>query len=232
MENIDVHYGDLQVLWDVSLEVNEGELVSLVGSNGAGKSTIVETIAGLVSPRKGKILFDGAQLNGRPTHKVVERGISLIPENKGMFPGMSVRENLEMGAYTPASRKQSKDSFEFVFDLFPVLQERQRQAAGTLSGGEQQMVAIGRALMSKPRLLMCDEPSLGLAPIIVKSILDVIKQISDSGVSILLVEQNLRAALSMSNRSYVIENGRVTRTGESSCMLDDESVKNAYLGTC
>lgn len=232
VENIDVHHGDLQVLWGISLEVNEGEMVSLVGSNGAGKSTIVETIAGLIQAQKGKIRFDGVHLNGMPTHKVVEQGVSLIPEDRGIFPGMSVLENLELGAYKPASRKQSAESFEFVYNLFPVLEERQKQAAGTLSGGEQQMVAIGRALMSKPRLLMCDEPSLGLAPIVVKNILRVIQQISDSGVSILLVEQNLKAALSMSNRSYVIENGRVTMHGESQCMLDDDNVKNAYLGTC
>jgi len=232
VENIDVRYSDLQVLWDISLEVNEGELVSLVGCNGAGKSTIVETIAGLVTPENGRIVFDGEQLNGTPAHRIVERGIVLIPEDRGIFPGMSVRENLELGAYTPASRKQSKDSFEFVYNLFPVLKERHNQTAGTLSGGEQQMVAIGRALMSKPRLLMCDEPSLGLAPIIVKSILKVIKQISDSGVSILLVEQNLNASLSISQRAYIIENGRVATDGESSCMLDDDSVVGAYLGTC
>lgn len=231
IENIDVFHGDLQALWNVSLKVDTGELVSLVGANGAGKSTIVETIAGLLSPQKGSITFDGVRLDNQPTHKIVESGISLIPEDKGVFPTMSVKENLELGAYTPASRSARHSTFQFVYDLFPVLSDRSDQLAGTLSGGEQQMLAIGRALMSKPQLLICDEPSLGLAPIIVKNIFKVLQEINQSGVGILLVEQNVRAALSLSTHAFIIENGRVTGSGESKDLLDDKQVMDAYLGT-
>lgn len=231
VQKIDVFHGNLQALWELSLEVGDGELVSLVGANGAGKSTIVETISGLLAPKQGTILFNGARIDNQPTHKIVEMGVCLIPEDKGIFPGMSVLENLEMGAYTPQSRKERFDTFQFVFNLFPVLQDRQDQTAGTLSGGEQQMLAIGRSLMSKPKLLMCDEPSLGLAPKIVKNIFAVIEQINASGVSILLVEQNVKAALELSNRAYIIENGRVSGQGQSKLLLDDPQVKNAYLGT-
>ena len=229
--NLDVYHGNIQALWDVSLEVGDGELVSLVGANGAGKSTIVESISSLLEPAAGNITFNGVRIDQEPTHRVVELGVCLIPEDKGIFPGMSVYENLELGAFTPQSRSVRDETFKFVFDMFPVLNERKKQLAGTLSGGEQQMLAIGRALMSKPKLLMCDEPSLGLAPIVVKSIFKVIKQINVSGVSVLLVEQNVRAALGLAQRAYIIENGRVVGEGEAKSLLDDERIKEAYLGT-
>lgn len=231
VNNIDVYHGDLQALWDVSLKVEEGELVSLIGANGAGKTTAVETISALLTPASGTVIFNGVRLDKEPTHKVVELGVCLIPEEKGIFPGMSVLENLELGAFTSESRKARGETFEAVYRLFPVLEERKKQVAGTLSGGEQQMLAIGRALMAKPKLLMCDEPSLGLAPLIVKSIFEVIKQINKSGVGILLVEQNVRAALGLAQRAYIIENGRVSGHGDAKSLLDDEKVRDAYLGT-
>ena len=231
VKNIDVFHGDLQALWDVSLQVGEGELVCLIGGNGAGKTTIVESISGLLTPVAGSIWFEGVRLDKEPTQRVVELGISLIPEEKGIFPSMSVLENLELGAFTRESRKIRNDTFGFVYELFPILNSRKKQMAGTLSGGEQQMLAIGRALMGKPKLLMCDEPSLGLAPLILKNIFLVIKQINSSGVGILLVEQNVRAALGLAKRAYIIENGRVGGYGEAQTLLEDEKVRNAYLGT-
>jgi len=231
VKNINVCHGDIQALWDVSLRVEEGEVVSLIGANGAGKSTIVETISGLHTPASGSIVFDGVRMEREPSHKVVELGVSLIPEEKGIFPGMSVLENLELGSFTPKSRKVRDQTFQLVYELFPVLKSRRKQAAGTLSGGEQQMLAIGRALMSRPRLLMCDEPSLGLAPLVVKSIFAVLKEINDSGVSILLVEQNVKAALSLAKEAYIIENGRVGGHGNAQDLLEDERVRSAYLGT-
>lgn len=231
VNNIDVYHGDIQALWNVSLRVDEEELVSLIGANGAGKSTIVETISGLHTPASGTVVFNGVRLDREPSHKVVELGLCLIPEEKGIFPGMSVLENLELGAFNAESRKVRGQTFQSVYELFPVLKSRRKQAAGTLSGGEQQMLAIGRALMGKPKLLMCDEPSLGLAPLIVKSIFEVIKQIKKSGVSFLLVEQNVRAALELAKRAYIIENGRVAGHGEATSLLDDEKVIGAYLGT-
>jgi branched-chain amino acid transport system ATP-binding protein len=231
VENIDVYHGDLQALWQVSVQVGEGEMVSLIGANGAGKTTLVETIAGLLSPARGSILFQGSRLDLDPAHRVVERGVCLIPEDKGIFRGMSVLENLELGAFSSKSRKLREETFRFVFGLFPVLEARKAQIAGTLSGGEQQMLAIGRALMSKPKLLMCDEPSLGLAPLVVKNIFKAVRQINQSGVGILLVEQNVKAALGLANRAYVIENGRVAGHGLAKDLINDEKVRNAYLGT-
>ena len=231
VENIDVFHGNLQALWEVSLDVGDGELVALIGANGAGKSTIVETISGLLTPEKGKISFNGVRLDKEPAHRIVELGVCLIPEGKGIFPGMTVLENLEMGAFLPKNRNEMEATVEFVFNMFSVLKDRRNQAAGTLSGGEQQMLAIGRALMSRPKLLMCDEPSLGIAPIIVKSIFKVIQEINKAGVSILLVEQNVKAARSLSSRAYIIENGRNVGNGESESLLDDKRVKEAYLGT-
>jgi branched-chain amino acid transport system ATP-binding protein len=230
VEKIDVFYGALQALWGISLEVGDGDLVALIGANGAGKSTIVETISSLLSPASGSVKFNGVRLDKEPAHKVVAMGVCLIPEERGIFPGMSVMENLELGAFTPESRRVRRETFEFVYRLFPILHSRTRQAAGTLSGGEQQMLAISRGLMGKPKLLMCDEPSLGLAPIVVKDIFKVIKQINASGVSILLVEQNVRAALGLARRAYVIENGHVAGHGEANSLLEDEKVKNAFLG--
>jgi len=230
VKGIDVYHGAIQALWQVSLQVGEGELVSLIGANGAGKTTIVESVAGLLAPASGTIHFMGVRVDREPSHKVVELGISLIPEDKGIFRGMSVMENLELGAFSAKVRKRRGEVFRFVFDLFPVLQARGKQTAGTLSGGEQQMLAIGRALMGKPRMLMCDEPSLGLAPLVVKNIFKVIEQINRSGVSVILVEQNVRAALGLAKRAYVIETGRVAVCGEAGDLADDERVRSAYLG--
>lgn len=231
VKDIDVFHGPLQALWQVSLRVGEGELVSLIGANGAGKTTIVETIAGLLSPASGAIQFGGVRVDRAKAHQIVEMGVCLIPEDKGIFRGMTVFENLELGAYRPTNRKTRQETLRFVFELFPVLASRRNQTAGTLSGGEQQMVAIGRALMGRPKLLMCDEPSLGLAPLVVKNIFAVIAQINGSGVGVLLVEQNVKAALSMAKRGYVIENGRVAAEGEAKALADDERVRSAYLGT-
>lgn len=231
VDGIDVFYDQIQALWGVSLEVKEGELVSLIGANGAGKSTIVEAIAGLFPLSSGEITFNGSRLDRYPAHKIVSLGVSLIPEERGLFPGMTVLENLEMGAFKPESRVVRNETFSFVFDLFPVLESRKDQKAGTMSGGEQQMLAVGRALMSRPQLLMCDEPSLGLAPVVVKNILKILRQINQSGVSILLVEQNVRAALDLAQRAYIIENGRVAGHGEADRLLDDDRVMAAYLGT-
>jgi branched-chain amino acid transport system ATP-binding protein len=231
VDKIDVFYGGLQALWGVSLEVGKGELVSLIGANGAGKSTIVETISGLNPLASGNITFNGELLNKVPPHKVVELGICLIPEERGVFPGMSVYENLELGAFTPACRSKRFETLSTVYDLFPVLESRKRQKAGTMSGGEQQMLAVARSLMSRPKMLMCDEPSLGLAPIVVKNIFKAISRINESGVDVLLVEQNVKAALKLSNRAYIIENGRITGQGESKDLLNDEKVREAYLGT-
>ena len=230
VENIDVFHGHLQAIWGVSIQVGDGDLVSLVGANGAGKSTIVETISGLNTLTAGRIIFNGVRLDRSPAHRVVSLGVSLIPEERGLFPGMSVLENLELGAFRPETRKTRNETFPFVYELFPILKSRSAQKAGTLSGGEQQMLAVGRALMAKPKLLMCDEPSLGLAPLVVKNIFEVIRQINESGVGILLVEQNVRAALNLAKRAYIIENGRVTGEDEAKRLLDDEKVREAYLG--
>ena len=231
VNSIDVYYGDFQALWAVSLKVYEGELVSLIGANCAGKSTIVETISGLLIPAAGSVIFNGVRLDKEPTHNIVKLGISLSPQERGIFPAMSILENLEVGAFTPNSRNLRNDSFKLVYELFPLLKSRRKQAAGTLSGGEQQMLAIGRALMSKPKLLMLDEPSMGLAPLIVTAIFEVIQQINESGVSVLLVEQNVPAALGLASRAYIVENGRIGGQGDAKSLLDDEKVKDAYLGT-
>ncbi|MGD8228175.1 MAG: ABC transporter ATP-binding protein [Desulfobacteraceae bacterium] len=231
VDKIDVFYGGLQALWGVSLEVAEGELVSLIGANGAGKSTIVESISGLNSLAAGRIMLNGIRLDKEPTHRVVEQGVCLIPEERGIFPGMSVLENLELGAFTRESRMHRHETLSSVYALFPVLESRRAQKAGTMSGGEQQMLAVARGLMSRPKTLMCDEPSLGLAPIVVKNIFGAIHQINESGVGVLLVEQNVKAALGLSKRAYIIENGRITGQGESKDLLNDENVKEAFLGT-
>jgi branched-chain amino acid transport system ATP-binding protein len=231
VNNVDVYHGALQALWNVSLKVNEGELVSLIGANGAGKTTIVESISGLLIPASGTVIFNGVRLDKEPSQRVVQLGVCLVPEERGIFFGMSVLENLELGAFQKKSRRVKDETLDFVFELFPILKDRSRQMAGTLSGGEQQMLAIGRGLMAKPKLLMLDEPSLGLAPLIVKTIFEVIREINKSGVSILLVEQNVRAALELAKRAYIIENGRIVQHGDTKGLLSDEQVKDAYLGT-
>ncbi len=230
VERIEVRYGDALALFDVSLEVQQGEIVSLVGANGAGKTTALKAISGLLKPRSGHILFAGDRLNDLPAHSIVNLGIVQIPEGRQLFPYMTVLENLELGSYTPEARKRFDDSLGQVFELFPLLKERKSQLAGTLSGGEQQMLAIGRGLMAIPRLLMLDEPSLGLAPMLVKSIFAAIEVINRQGTTILLVEQDVQKSLALARRGYVMENGRITLQGEAKELLSNEHLRRAYLG--
>ena len=231
INNIDVFYGDLQALWGVSLTVGDGEIVTLVGSNGAGKSTTLKTITGLLRPSTGNIKYDGISINTIPMHKIVDLGICMVPEGRRLFPGMTVLENLEMGSFINRARESKENTLSWIYEIFPILKQRARQAAGTLSGGEQQMLAIGRALMSQPKLLLLDEMSLGLAPLLVQNLSKVIKQISETKkISIFLVEQNVHMALSIANRGYTMENGRITSEGDARALLNSDSVKDAYLG--
>ena len=229
VENLHVYYGAIHAIKGISFEVNEGEIVTLIGANGAGKSTTLNTIAGLLKPRSGSIVFDGHNMAVVPASKTVSLGMALCPEGRRIFQQMTVRENLEMGGFTrPAS--EIEPSIEDVFIRFPRLKEREKQVAGTLSGGEQQMLAMGRALMSKPKLLMLDEPSMGLAPILVKQIFDIIKELHAAGTTILLVEQNAQMALSVADRAYVIGTGKITMSGNAADVLADDRVRAAYLG--
>ena len=230
VEDLNVYYGSIHAVKGISFDVEEGEIVTLIGANGAGKSTTLNTVAGLLKPREGKVEFEGESLLGIPPHKIVSRGMALCPEGRRVFLQMSVRDNLEMGAFTRTDAAEVADSLEMVFDRFPRLKEREGQSAGTLSGGEQQMLAMGRALMSKPRLLMLDEPSMGLAPILVQEIFNIIKSLHDMGTTVLLVEQNARMALSIADRAYVLETGRVSMSGDAADLANDERVKQAYLG--
>ncbi len=227
---VEVAYGDLPALRGVSLSVEAGETLSVVGANGAGKTTMLRAISGLMRPRAGQIFLDGARLDTLPSHAIVEHGVVQVPEGRKIFPSLTVLENLEMGSYISAARARRREGLERVFALFPRLEERRGQAAGTMSGGEQQMLAIGRALMARPRVLMLDEPSLGLAPIIVKEIFRIIGEINQLGTTVLLVEQNTRQALALSRRGYVLENGRVVLEGSGADLLGNEHVKRAYLG--
>lgn len=228
LDNLYVSYGGIRAVKGISLTVPEGEIVTLIGANGAGKSTILRTIAGLVKPESGKIYYKGADITGKPTTSIVEMGITLVPEGRRVFPDLTVLENLKIGAYL---RKDNlEDDINWIYKLFPRLQERSWQMAGTLSGGEQQMLAVGRALMSKPKLIMMDEPSLGLAPIIVHDIMNIIKTVNQEGVTILLVEQNANLALKIAHTGYVCETGSITMQGTGMELLNDESVKAAYLG--
>lgn len=230
VKNINVSYGLVRVLWDVSFRVEEGEIVATVGSNGAGKTTTLRTISGLLRPSSGSIEFNGEGLDRVRSHSIVEKGIAHVPEGRRLFPFSTVLANLEIGAYTAGAREKINESLEFVFELFPVLKERRKQLAGTLSGGEQQMLAVARGLMSRPRLLMLDEPSLGLAPILVGKVFEVLRELNDRGVTILLVEQNVSSALSLCNRGYVLENGRIVLEGSGQELLNNPHVKEAYLG--
>ena len=230
LDKVEVRYGDAIALFGISLEVPKAEIVSIVGANGAGKSTTIKTISGLLKPRRGQILFEGKRMNDIPAHAVVDLGIIQIPEGRQLFPYMTTLENLELGSYTPEARKRVAESLKRVFDLFPLLLERKDQLAGTLSGGEQQMLAVGRGLMALPKLLMLDEPSLGLAPIMVKSIFEAIAKINQSGTTILLVEQDVKKSLSLARRGYVMENGKITLQGEAKELLANEHLKKAYLG--
>jgi branched-chain amino acid transport system ATP-binding protein len=229
VKNLDVYYGSIHAIKDISFEVNEGEVVTLIGANGAGKSTTLNTVAGLLKPRSGEVEFGGNNLVGIPAHKIVKEGMALCPEGRRIFQQLTVRENLEMGAYIGDGSTLEKD-INMVYELFPRLQERYKQIAGTLSGGEQQMLAMGRALMSHPKLLMLDEPSMGLAPILVEQIFDIIKRLHEQGTTILLVEQNAKMALSVADRGYVLETGRIVTTGTGKELLHNDSVRKAYLG--
>jgi branched-chain amino acid transport system ATP-binding protein len=231
LEVLDIHvfYGNIEAIKGVSLEIREGEIVTLIGANGAGKTTTLNAISGLLRPRSGAITYAGRPLSGVPAYEVVTRGLSQSPEGRKIFPRMSVRENLEMGAFS-RPHQDLKADFERVFDLFPVLRERESQPGGTLSGGEQQMLAMGRALMAGPKLMMLDEPSMGLAPMLVERIFDIVKEINAQGTTILLVEQNAHVALEISNRGYVLETGRVTLADDASALLRDPHVREAYLG--
>jgi branched-chain amino acid transport system ATP-binding protein len=230
VSGIDVFYGDLQVLWDVSFEVREKEILVLVGANGSGKSTSLKTISGLLRPRKGTIEFDGVRLDLLPSDKVIRSGVVHVPEARRLFREMTVEENLIMGSLSPVARKKRAQTMEWVFELFPRVRERRKQTAGTLSGGEQQMCAIGRGLMALPRMLMFDEPSLGLSPILVEDVFNIVKRINREGVTVLLVEQNVRQTLALCDRAYVLENGRVVLQGTGKELLTDPHVKEAYLG--
>jgi branched-chain amino acid transport system ATP-binding protein len=230
VKGIEVFYGDLQALRGVSLEVNRGEVVSILGSNGAGKSTTLMAISGILKTRRGEIQFDQEFIHRYPSSKVVALGIVQIPEGRQIFPTLTVVENLEMGAQFPKAKKTRKETMEWVFKLFPRLEERKGQLAGTLSGGEQQMLAIGRGLMSRPTLLMLDEPSLGLSPLLVKSIFDIIREINRQGTTILLVEQNVFHSLSLSDRAYVLENGSIVMSGTGRDLLTNQHIRQSYLG--
>nr|WP_295585440.1 ABC transporter ATP-binding protein [uncultured Oscillibacter sp.] len=229
VDDINVYYGSIHAVKGISFEVNQGEIVTLIGANGAGKSTTLNTIAGLLHNRSGSVTFMGEPLNKVPSHKIVSRGLALVPEGRRVFLQMSVQENLEMGAYTQSGANIAQD-MEKVYNTFPRLLERRRQIAGTLSGGEQQMLAMGRALMSRPKLLMLDEPSMGLAPILVEQIFDIIRKLHQSGTTILLVEQNAQAALSVADRGYVLETGRIVTSGTGKELLESPAIKKAYLG--
>ena len=228
IKDLVVSYGGIEAVKSISFDVPEGEIVTLIGANGAGKSTTLRTIAGLVKPKSGSIMFDGEELIGKSTEDIVKRGITLSPEGRHVFPDMTVLENLKVGAYT--RKDKYNDDIELIYTLFPRLKERHWQLAGTLSGGEQQMLAIGRAMMAKPKLLMLDEPSLGLAPLVVKGIFDIIQELNKQGVTILLVEQNANMALHVSDNGYVLETGTISMKGTGLELLQNESVKEAYLG--
>lgn len=230
LEDINVYYGAIHALKGISFQVNQGEIVTLIGSNGAGKSTCLKTISGLLRPKSGNITFEAENLAVVPPQNIVAKGISQVPEGRRVFANMSVAENLELGAYLQKNNNEIKKSMERVFELFPRLKERRSQLAGTLSGGEQQMLAMGRALMSKPKLMLLDEPSMGLAPILVKQIFDIIKEINASGMTILLVEQNAHMALSVASRAYVLETGKIVLSGKASELAASEEVRKAYLG--
>ena len=229
VNDLHVYYGSIHAIKGISFEVNEGEIVTLIGANGAGKSTTLNTVAGLLKPRSGNVLLNDKDIVGTPAHKIVNEGMALCPEGRRIFQHLSVRENLEMGAYTGDWSTIDTD-LKMVYELFPRLEERQKQVAGTLSGGEQQMLAMGRALMSHPKILMLDEPSMGLAPILVDQIFDIIKRLHEKGTTILLVEQNAQMALSVADRGYVLETGRIVTTGTGKELLHNDMVRKAYLG--
>jgi len=230
VSNLNTFYGKIQALWDVSFKIEAAEIVALVGANGAGKTTLLKTISGLLHPASGKVEFLGTRIDGLKSHIVVEMGLSHIPEGRKLFPDMTVRENLEMGAYTKHVWNQKQETLEEIYQLFPILKTRQRQLAGTLSGGEQQMLAMGRGLMSRPKLCVIDEPSSGLAPLVVDELFGIITGLRDKGIAILLIEQNVQQTLEIADRAYVLENGSIILEGESRQLLEEELIRKAYLG--
>jgi len=231
VNDISVYRGEMQVLWDVSCKVTKGEFVAILGANGSGKTSLLQTVSGLLSPSKGSITFLGKKISGLPPHKIAEMGVVLVPEGRGIFPFMTVLENLEVGAYTKRARSKKDSTLKTVFELFPVLKERANQVALTLSGGEQQMLAIGRALMAQPILLMLDEPSLGLAPKVVESLYKTLTDINRMGVTILLADQNIHRALRVADRAYVLQNGRVMLEGDTRMLVENVALRAAYLGS-
>ena len=228
--DLQVYYGVIQALKGISFEVNEGEVIALIGANGAGKTTILHTVTGLINQKAGKIEFEGKDISHTPAYKIVAEGMAHVPEGRRVFAELSVYDNLMMGAYTRKDKKEIAETLAMVYKRFPRLEERKKQMAGTLSGGEQQMLAMGRALMSKPKIILMDEPSMGLSPIFVNEIFDIIRAVSESGTTVLLVEQNAKKALSISDRAYVLETGTITMSGKAKDLLEDEAVKKAYLG--
>ena len=230
IKDLEVYYGMIQAIKGISFEVNEGEVIALIGANGAGKTTTLHTISGLITPKKGTVTFEGKEITKVPAHKIVSLGMAHVPEGRRVFASLSVFQNLKLGAYTRNSKDEIEESLKMVYARFPRLEERKNQLAGTLSGGEQQMLAMGRALMSRPRIILMDEPSMGLSPILVNEIFDIIKQVSAGGTTVLLVEQNAKKALSIADRGYVLETGKIVLSGKAEELLNDESVKKAYLG--
>ena len=230
IKDLEVNYGVIKAIKGVSFDVNEGEIIALIGANGAGKTTILHTITGLIQAKKGSIVFDGKELTKTPPHKIVSMGMAHVPEGRRIFQQLSVLENLKLGAYTRKDKSEIASTLKMVYERFPRLEERKNQVAGTLSGGEQQMLAMGRALMSKPRIILMDEPSMGLSPLLVSEIFDIIKVINESGTTVLLVEQNAKKALSIADRASVLETGKITLSGDAKDLINDESVKKAYLG--
>jgi branched-chain amino acid transport system ATP-binding protein len=230
VKDLQVYYGVIQAIKGISFNVTEGEIIALIGANGAGKTTILHTITGLISPKQGEILYEGVDLKKVPAHKIVSMGLAHVPEGRRVFSQLTVYENLLMGSYTRSDKNETLETLQHVFKRFPRLEERKGQMAGTLSGGEQQMLAMGRALMSKPRIILMDEPSMGLSPILVEEVFDIIKSINKSGTTVLLVEQNAKKALSIANRAYVLETGNIVLEGDAKKLMNDESVKKAYLG--
>ena len=228
--NLEVYYGVIQAIKGISFEVNEGEVIALIGANGAGKTTTLQTITGMLKPEKGEVIFNGVDISKIPGHKIVPMGMAHVPEGRRVFAQLSVYENLKMGAYTRKDKNEIEESLKMVYKRFPRLEERKNQLAGTLSGGEQQMLAMGRALMSKPKIILMDEPSMGLSPIFVEEIFNIIKEISAGGTTVLLVEQNAKKALSIANRAYVLETGNIVLSGDAHEMMNNEQIKKAYLG--
>lgn len=230
IKDLEVYYGMIQAIKGVSFQVNEGEVIALIGANGAGKTTILHTITGLLAPKKGNVIFEGKEITKVPAHKIVSLGMAHVPEGRRVFAQLSVYQNLKMGAYTRSDKDEIEASLEAVYKRFPRLEERKNQIAGTLSGGEQQMLAMGRALMSKPRIILMDEPSMGLSPILVNEIFDIIQSVSASGTTVLLVEQNAKKALSIADRAYVLETGKIVQEGKADVLMNDDSIRKAYLG--